>query len=394
MHMQNGRGWRAWIPVAIAFATLLLVPPVARSQDLTILYSFNGGDGANPDGGLLLAEGQLYGTTYEGGYGYGVVFELTASGTEIVLHSFVGGDGWWPTGALVADAEGNLYGVTLQGGVFMGGNVFKMAKQNEVSVHVFSGGLDGVYPRGGVVRDPAGNLYGTTENGGVYSNGTVYKIDLAAVETTIYSFTGGDDGQSPLAPVILGSAGNLYGTTENGGRHGAGTVFKVSKSGQESTLYSFTGGADGAAPWAGLISDSSGNLYGTTSSGGDTSCNPFGGCGTVFKVGSAGQLTVLHTFTGSPDGAVPYGSLLQDSQGNLYGTASSGGDTACNPPYGCGTVFEISRAGAFSVLHTFTGSPDGATPYAGLIMDGQANLYGTTWGGGKYNQGTVFELTH
>jgi uncharacterized repeat protein (TIGR03803 family) len=223
----------------------------------------------------------------------------------------------------------------------------------------------------------------------------------AQMLTTLYTFTGGSDGANPRAGLIADAAGNLYGTTISGGvscgelPHGCGTVFQLTPSGTLNVLHSFTG-SDGSQPFAALVADAAGTLYGTTYGGGATaSCDPPNGCGTVFKLAPSGILTVLYSFTGSSDGAYPFGALVADAAGNLYGTTTLGGATAsCNPPSGCGTVFELVASGSLTVLHSFTGffGSDGSSPYAGLIADATGNLYGTTFGGGAYGHGTVFEL--
>jgi uncharacterized repeat protein (TIGR03803 family) len=180
--------------------------------------------------------------------------------------------------------------------------------------------------------------------------------------------------------VIRDQAGNLYGTTTFGGAAGYGVVYKVDTAGLETVLYSFKGAADGGEPYGGLIRDSAGNLYGTTPSYGT------GYEGVVYKVDTAGNETVLYTFTGGSDGGYPYGGLVRDSAGNLYGTTSLGGTA------GAGVVYELSAAGQETVLHSFTGGADGGTPYAGVIRDSAGNIYGTTYSGGKENSGGVFKL--
>jgi uncharacterized repeat protein (TIGR03803 family) len=217
--------------------------------------------------------------------------------------------------------------------------------------------------------------------------------------TVLYSFTGGDDGRSPSADLVSDAAGNLYGTTGYGGTHscsfglGCGIVFKLSPGGTQTVLYDFTGGSDGAQP-AGLVRDAAGNLYGTTAVGGDLSCGFSSGCGTVFKLSPGGVLIVLHTFTGPPDGEAPGSRLIRDAAGNLYGTTSYGGDAACASATGnCGTVFKVDASGNETVLHAFTGKPDGEAPFGSLVQDGSGNLFGTTRLGGDANDdGTVFKI--
>ena len=268
--------------------------------------------------------------------------------------------------------------------------------QTLTTLYSFTSGADGKDPNAGVVRDAAGNLYGTTPYGGKkrcpLGCGTVFKLDATGKETLLHSFNGATDGSSPIGGLIRDSQGNLFGTASLGGHFKVGTVFKVDSTGLFSVLYSFTGGSDGAQPQAALLRDAQGNLYGTTFFGGDLTCNSSGGCGTVFKLDSTGKETVLHTFTGGLDGKFPQAGLIRDAAGNLFGTTTSGGGGgggACGNN-GCGTVFEVDSTGNETVLHSFAGG-DGATPFAGLLVDG-AEFYGATAGGGAFGFGTVFKL--
>ena len=235
------------------------------------------------------------------------------------MHSFTGGaDGSDPYAGLIRDSAGNLYGTTLLGGASGAGVVFKVdTTGTETVLHSFSGGTDGGAPQAGLIRGSAGDLYGTTVQDGASGAGVVFKLD-AIGETVLYSFTGGADGSNPFGSLVRDSAGNLYGTTESGGASGAGVVFKLDTTGTETVLYSFTGDADGGYPYAGLIRDSAGNLYGTTSSGGAS------GQGVVFELDTTGTETVLYSFTTGADGAFPYAGLIRNSAGNLYGTATYG----------------------------------------------------------------------
>jgi uncharacterized repeat protein (TIGR03803 family) len=221
---------------------------------------------------------------------------------------------------VVLDSAGDLYGTTTYGGKANKGVLFKLDKAgNETILHTFTGGTDGAYPEGSVAFDSAGNLYGTT------TSGVVFKLDTAGNFTVLYTFTGGADGYDLESGVVLDSAGNLYGTAYQGGsgyclrHHGCGVVYKLRPSGQETTLYTFTGGDDGGSPLAGLILDSAGNLYGTTQLGGTA------GLGVVFEVDPLGNETVLHSFLGPPDGNEPCSGVTMDSAGNLYGTTYKGG---------------------------------------------------------------------
>jgi uncharacterized repeat protein (TIGR03803 family) len=266
------------------------------------------------------------------------------------------------------------------------------AAQSFSLLHSFSGmnGADGSAPFDGLIVDSSGNFYGTTFNGGTFGFGTVYELPAEGGEKVLYNFTGGNDGANPAGSLILDGAGNLYGTTTSGGPNscyfniGCGVVFRLSPQGTETILYTFTGQGDGGVPLAGLIRDARGNLYGTASQGGqvETLCGV--GCGVVFKLNPAGQETVLHTFTGPPDGANPLAPLVQDSAGNLYGTTELGGAGCYGhiSVYGCGTVFKLDRQGHETILYSFTQAADGGSPQAGLVLDPGGNLYGTTTNGG------------
>jgi uncharacterized repeat protein (TIGR03803 family) len=308
-------------------------------------------------------------------------FSNTAAAQELTtLYSFTGsgsGDGANPDAGLIADPAGNLYGTAINGGASGQGTVFQLDPSGNLTVLYSFVGSDGSHPRAGLIADAAGNLYGTTINGGANDAGTVFQLTPSRNLTVLHSFAGGSDGALPFAGLIADAAGNLYGTTNGGGDGGQGTVFQLTPSGDLNVFHSFTGGNE-ASPWAGLIADTAGNLYGTTE-GGD-------GPGAVFQLTPSGTLNVLHNFTGR-DGAVPHGGLIADAAGNLYGTTHNGGAS------GYGTVFQLmTPTGALNVLHSFTGGRDGTYPEAGLIADAAGNLSGTTYGGGASGQGTVFQL--
>jgi uncharacterized repeat protein (TIGR03803 family) len=408
---------RKLVYVAVSVCALLcLATRSAEGQIAGVLHSFTGGpgDGATPYAGLITdSSGNFFGTTAGGGaHGYGTVFELVNSSgsySEKVLYSFTGsqsgGDGANPYAGLVMDSSGNLYGTTASGGLSGGGTVFELVNSSgtytEKVLHSFTNAaLDGAFPIGGLVIDGSGNLYGTTQSGGSAFSGTVFELINSAgtySEQVLYNFTkSGGDGAYPSAGPIIDGSGNLYGTTQQGGANGFGTVFElVNSSGtySEQVLYSFTNsGGDGANPLGGLLADSSGNLFGTTSSGGAG----FGG--TVFElVNSSGTYSekVLYGFMSSAgDGVQPgYGSLIMDSSGDLFGTTSNGGALKQG-----GTVFElVNSSGTYTenVLYSFSGvCGNGLNPYGGLVMDSSGNLYGTTDGGGSSSAGTVFSLTH
>jgi uncharacterized repeat protein (TIGR03803 family) len=309
-----------------------------------------------------------------------------------VKHTFTGADGGMPTAALIQDLAGNLYGTTSLGGGSGLGVVFKLDRTNtEIVLHTFTG-PDGAVPHAGVVLDGSGNLYGTTSSGGAAGLGVVFKIDTTGTESVLHSFTDSPDGAQPYAGLVMDHSGNLYGTTESGGAFGFGTVFKLDTTGTESVVHSFAGGAsDGADPTAGVILDATGNLYGTTFSGGTS------GKGTVFELDTTNLETVLYNFSGGADGGNPFAGLRLDRDGTLYGTAENGGKKSFPSQYGCckGVLFAISSAFGSSsekVLYTFTGGRDGGTPAADLVLYNGA-LYGTTLSGGPGHRGTAFSVT-
>jgi uncharacterized repeat protein (TIGR03803 family) len=401
----------------------------------TVLYNFTGAsDGAHPEAGVIRdAAGNFYGTTFSGGpSNEGAVFELNASGQETVLYGFLDGDGLSPVAGVIRDAAGNLYGTTLNGGPANAGVVYKVSETGlETVLYSFTGAADGGSPPAGLSRDTAGKLYGTTYAGGASGHGVVFKLNPAGRETVLHSFTGLSDGAYPRAGVILDAAGNLYGTTAIGGASNAGVVFKMSPTGRETVLYSFTGGADGGAPWAGVVRDLEGNLYGTTFYGGplgggvvykldtaghetvlysfnffvigfgqtagvtiDTAGNVYGTDGvhaTVFKINKAGTATVLATLT---DVGFGTSGVVLDPAGNLYGTSNAGGSGYCysSGGVGCGIVFKLDTSGNETVLYSFTGGTDGGNPDAGVILDAAGNLYGTGQVGGEGNGGVVFKV--
>jgi hypothetical protein len=335
-----------------------------------------------------------------------------AAGTYNILHRFTWAQ--YPSGNLIFDTAGNLYGTT-QGGAKCCGAVWKLARNPKGTwtvniLHAFTGGAGGAYPYAGVIFDGAGNLYGTTADGGAsgascayrsYGCGTVFKLtpnpDGSWTESVLYSFCseyGCADGARPFAGLVLDAEGNLYGTTYGGG-DGHGVVFELLPNPDgtwtESVLHSFAG-ADGRRPFAGLVLDAEGNLYGTTADGGVYDA------GVVLKLAPTPDGTwtesVLHSFTfPGADGAASVAGLIFDAAGNLYGTTEEGGSTACYG--GCGVVFELSPSSSGwseTVLHTFIGF--GKYPEGGVIFDPAGNLYGTAWDGNHaFDYGLVFEIT-
>jgi uncharacterized repeat protein (TIGR03803 family) len=363
--------------------------PANLPKQYKLLYSFQAGmDGAEPRGALIQdASGDLYGTTAIGGGssacggGCGTVFEVDPSGDETVIHRFDGSDGEVPDAGLIRDTDGNLYGTTYFGGTSNDGVVFKIDSSGvEHVLHNFmNNGTDGVSPEARLTRDAAGNLYGTTTIGGSAGAGVVFKIDPSGNETILHTFSGAD-GSDPNGDVVLDGAGILYGTTTRGGARNRGTVFKVNSKDNEHVIHSFVG-RDGRSPSGGVFRDTSGNVFGPTQSGGAA------GGGVVFKVDSSGNETLIRSFSFSDGkGSPPIGNLTGNAVGDLYGVALNGF-------LGRGLVFELDQSGHENVLHSFMGS-DGADPVAGLLRDAAGNLYGTTFDGGASGQGVVFELSH
>ena len=319
------------------------------------------------------------------------------------LYQF-GGTGGGPYADLILDQAGNLYGTTRDGGTDGYGTVFKLTRNDAGSwservLHSFTNGPDGSNPVGGVISDAAGNLYGTASAGGSSASGVVYELKPSNggwTETVLHTFGPGRDGSGPFAGLIFDSSSNLYGTTVSGGAYEEGTVFELTPGSggtwTEHVLYDFTGGDNGGSPYTPVILDPNGNLYGTTTSGGRDDV------GVVFKLTPAKgtwTISVLHTFTGGRDGGAPeLGSLTMDAAGNLWGTTTAGG------VFGYGTVFRLSQStGKWkeTVIHSFTNA-DGAEPCGSLIFDADGNLFGTTGQGGDLKLcsgngcGVVFEL--
>jgi len=334
-----------------------------------------------------------------------LVPNCSAQNYAIVYNFAVQPDGQNPNAAVVRGTDGSLYGTTTGGGTYGEGSIFKIGPDGKETVlHSFSGkNGDGAYPNAPLVMDAAGNLYGTTLAGGntdCFQNGgcgIVFKLSKNGNGKVLYTFSGSVDGARPEAPLLLAPDGKLYGTTTSGGNYGLGTVFQFSGIGGETVLHSFTGGYDDATPYGGLIHDKNGNLYGTTSGNmnPDTTCEASAGNGTVFRLSPIGHLTVLHAFQGGRDGRVPCSGLTAGTSGELYGTTALGG-TDCIGFGECGTIFEIDKTGRMTVLHIFEGT-EGINPYSTLVRDASGTLYGTAVLGGDINgysegHGTVFSL--
>jgi uncharacterized repeat protein (TIGR03803 family) len=370
------------------------------AKKYTVIHTFTGTpDGTAPAAGLTLGpKGTLFGTAeYGGTFGEGTVFTMNRQGKVKVVYSFCQlancADGAVPFGSVTLDDSGNIYGTTFTADIYLYGAVFKIdPKGNESVLHTFNGPAtgDGANPGGTLLLDVEGNLYGTTEGGGLlclqasFGCGTVFKIDAGGNETILYSFTGGADGGIPGAGLIHDADWNLYGTSYVGGAGGCGTVYKIARDATETVLYSFNcSNGDGWGPLSGLISDRQGKLYGTTGFGGSF------GQGTVFKVTPSGAESVLYSFAGgTTDGCMPfYGSLIWDESGNLYGTTVFCG--ANNE----GTIFRLDPNGKETVLHSFTGGADGANPYGGTLIDVDRNIYGMATDGGASLDGVIYRLS-
>lgn len=301
------------------------------------------------------------------------------------------GDGARPVASLI-NVGGTLYGTTSAGGTYHEGTVFDVTTTGKETVlHSFGFANDGVQPSGALIN-VNGTLYGTTAGGGKNGYGIVFSVTTAGSEAVLHNFNGGFDGAYPNGSLIS-VKGTLYGTTYDGGAKcanssGCGTVFRVTTAGKEKVIYSFGGGSDGANPFAGLIHVKS-TLYGTTGLGG-AACAGSLGCGTVFSVTTTGKERVLYSFGSLPDAENPFAGLI-NVKGTLYGTTGYGG-AKCTISYGCGAVFSVTTTGKERVLYSFGGDSDGAAPVASLI-DVKGTLYGTTEVGGAADDGTVFSVT-
>ena len=425
--MTSARQIRNWFrcispratTAALAVAVVLTIVAIqtVQAQTFQVLHTFTGGaDGYGPSAGLTMDEGgNLYGTTYQGGtQGLGTVFKLMRKNSQWVfvpLYGFAGGnDGAHPYARVIFGPDGTLYGTTNeQGGGYCGGygcgTVFNLRPPptacktalcpwTERVIYHFSGGSgDGGNPLAEVTFDQAGNLYGTTAYGGPAGNGTLYELMPANggwTESVLYAFSFSPDGAEPVANVMFDKAGNLFGTTEQGGAYEFGTVFQLTQSGSgwtEKTLYSFSDGSDGAFPSLGLIFDASGNLYGATGYGGSSRT------GTAFELtpsNDSWNFNLIYTFTGvSYEDGPMYGNLAMDGAGNVYGV------TYGNGLYDCGTVFKLTPSNGTwteTVLHDFTCGNDSGFPVGGVVLDKMGNIYGTA-SGGPFEAGVVWEIT-
>ncbi len=413
-------------------STTVTVTPTPLQVTVTYLHRFQADplDGGQPNGPLLQAsDGNFYGTTRAGGIYQcrvpdtipcGTVFKLTPSGAETVLYSFgtSATDGYVPGAPLIQANDGALYGTTTNGGANGGGTVFKITLDG-VYTSLYSFGAsptDGIVPFGALIQASDGNFYGTTASGGANvcasipqsgtNCGTVFRMTPAGVETVLYSFGASPtDAVGPVGSLLQASDGNFYGAA-GGGANGCstsippatnncGTVFMITPTGVETVLHSFGSPrpTDGIAPNGSLIQGSDGDIYGTTSSGGGGNCGSPFACGTVFRMTTAGAVTILYAFsmTSKPDGNFPLPSLIQASDGNFYGATGSGGDLATDSD---GTVFRLTPTGEMTILYSFGPlNTNPSRPIGGLIQASDGAFYGVTEYGGQGNgSGTAFKL--
>jgi len=388
---------------AFQILTVAVLSITAAAQPFHTLLSFNGTDGGYSTASLIQgSDGSLYGTASDGGtYNGGTVFRITTSGTLTTLYNFCAqpncADGTSPWAALALGADGNFYGTTVRGGTHNQGTVFKITPAGALTTLVNFDGAKGEQPLAGLLLATDGNFYGVTTFGGVYGEGAVFKLTPSGALKTLYSFCPQQptctDGVSPSGTLVEGRDGSFYGTTQHGGimqAGGSGTVFKITRHGALTTLYTFcsqTNCADGSIPYAGLVEGREGDFYGTTLMGGSMQYY-----GTAFKISPAGKLTVLHSFCTQQntkyctDGNLIYAGLIQGTDGNFYGTAYEGGD------YGWGALFKITPSGTLTTLHSFDHS-DGNYPMGAMFQASNGVLYGTTTQGNPTNNGTIYSLT-
>jgi uncharacterized repeat protein (TIGR03803 family) len=385
----------SWKKVSVMFVLCATTAIAAPAQVFNTLVDFNTSDGYGPYLVSLIQgrDGQLYGTTESGGAnGDGTAFKVTLGGNLTDLHDFSGqpNDGQQPDSGLVQGTDGSFYGTTTNGGTDDYGTVFKVTSEGrQTTLYSFlcTGNChDGAEPIAPLVLGADGNLYGTTnQGGGNRAAGTVFRITADGALTTLYSFCAKancTDGSNPFAGLLQTVDGDFYGTTYGGGTNNSGTVFKVSRSGTLVTLHSFDGD-DGAAPAGALVQANDGNFYGTTTQGGTY------GHGALFRLTPSGGFRLLHSFCAQAncaDGDRPQSGLIQATDGSLYGTTFQGGTNVF------GTVFKLDSNGLFTILHDFAFHTDGGQLCGGLLQATNGTLYGTTFAGGSGDSGTVFSL--
>lgn len=361
------------------FLFCVATAPTMRAQTFTNLFKFDGPNGEMPVASLVQGiDGNLYGTTSLGGgtgnicvsSGCGTVFKITPGGSLTTLHSFIEIDGAFPQGQLVQGSDGNFYGTTAVGGPYLDGTIFQITPEGGLTSLFNFRGSDGSYAWAGLLQAANGNFYGTTYYGGLHDKGEVFEVTPDGALTPLHSFNG-PDGEYPAATLIQGPNGDMYGTTAGIGgilceSPGCGTIFVVTLDGSVTTLHHFVG-ADGAGP-SQLTLGADGNFYGSTCFGGTKHF------GTIFKMTPEGAITTLHRFIDIVSGYCP-GGLLQATDGNFYGMTDNGGTGSCY--IGCGTIFRITPSGIFTTLYSFRRT-DGGNPMGSLIQGTDGKLYGTT----------------
>jgi uncharacterized repeat protein (TIGR03803 family) len=412
--MNKLRLWRTMCFVCVVCAQAVIHSP---AQTFKTLVPFKGTDGQHPNTPMVQgADGNFYGTTVSGGGNegqyYGVVFKVSPEGKLTAMYDFCDHRLPCPNGAtsyigLVLTTNGNFYGTTQQGGAYCGhfgcGTLFEITREGKfTTLRSFTHKTASLYD---FVPVSGGNFYGVTQSQGKYDYGMFFKMTPAGKIATLYSFCAQANCADGIGPSGLMQAanGSFYGATGGGANYG-GTIFKMTPAGQLTTLYSFCGQpncADGESP-NGPVRDKGGNLYGTTASGGANSagCYP-GGCGTIYKITSAGKFTTLYNFCAQAncvDGDLPY-TLVEGTDGNFYGTTEAGGISHSGCPAGCGTIYKITSAGKFTTLYSFCAQPncaDGYNPGA-LVQGTDGSFYGATPDGGggciSQNCGTIFSLS-
>ncbi len=351
---------------------------------LTTLYSFTGGtDGGDPEAGLAVgANGNFYGTTRRGGTSNGgTAFAITPAGVLTTIHLFNANEGANPA-RLALGQDGNFYGVARLGGANNQGTLFRLTPAGGLTVlHVFDDGTNGSYPSSALTQGSDGNFYGTATRGGDGLYGTIFRLTLAGQLTTLHTFTGGANGGLPYAGLAVGLDGNFYGVTQVLGGNGYGTIYRFNATGGLTTIHSFAVNTEGNSASTTLALGQDGNFYGVARQAGSF------GYGTVFSATPAGAVTVLYNFRRSADGVIPTAGLVQGSDGNFYGTTNLDG------LYNYGTIFRMNAAGELTTLHSFANATDGGYPNASLVQGADGNLYGTTPQGGAGGGGTVFRIT-
>jgi uncharacterized repeat protein (TIGR03803 family) len=390
----------------ISMLCIVVSVPMLAQSEFHSLFSFQGSNGANPGYGNLVQgpDGNLYGTTEVSTGTQGTVFKFaTTASKPTTLYVFCSKSdpmclyGAKPYGGLTLASNGKFYGTTYNGGG--GGNngtVFQITSAGKLTnVYDFLGSTTGSEPQAAPFQAKDGNLYGTTTIGGSSNLGTLYEMTTAGANEVSLSFTGGN-GELPYARLVQGTNGNIYGTTSQA-TSGNGTVFAILPKTGFARLHTFKGVANGGNPYGGLIQASNGNFYGTTSTGGGNSQG-----GTVFSMTPAGKIKTIYSFCAKPnctDGRNPLASLIQGTDGNLYGTTYNGGSNSnpnCLSNSGCGTVFQITTAGKLTTIYNFCGlanCADGNQPEGGLVQATNGTFYGTTFAGGTAGIGTVFSLS-